>query len=103
MTSLGWSDNSGIGGSGLSGNPNHIAVARKLDNGGIGMARAMKEGDELASGAGQAGQGLEDVLKRLADAAKSAVEAGAVNPGGEDEVKVEIKVEATQPVRNRIA
>lgn len=102
MTALGWSDSSGIGGSDLSGNPNHIAVARKLDNSGIGMGRVMKEGDEMASGAGQAGQGLEDVLKRLAEAAKGAVENSAAADGGA-EVKVEIKVEATQPVRNRIA
>jgi len=44
----------------------------KLDNGGIGMNRARKEGDDQAAGAGQAGRGLEDVLKRLAAASASA-------------------------------
>ncbi len=71
MTTLGWSDASGIGGNDLSGNPNHIVLARKLDNGGIGMARARKDGDDQAAGAGQAGRGLEDVLRRLAGAAEA--------------------------------
>lgn len=35
------------------------------------MARARKEGDDLAAGAGQAGQGLEEVLRRLAAASAS--------------------------------
>lgn len=70
MSSLGWNEKSGLGGD-LSGNPNNIAVARKLDNGGIGMGRARKEGDDQAAGAGQAGRGLEDVLKRLAQASAS--------------------------------
>jgi Pin2-interacting protein X1 len=71
MTALGWTDKSGLGGSNLSGDPNHIAVVRKLDNGGIGTARARKEGEELSAGAGQAGRGLEDVLKRLSQASGS--------------------------------
>jgi len=71
MTNLGWSDSSGIGGCDLSGNPNHIAVARKFDNGGIGMARARKDGDDQAAGAGPAGRGFDDVLKRLAQASES--------------------------------
>ena len=71
MTALGWSGDKGLGANG-DGNPNHIAVARKLDNGGIGMARAKKEGDDQAAGAGQAGRGLEDILKRLAAASPSA-------------------------------
>ena len=72
MTSLGWSSSSGIGSSNLEGNPNHIAVVRKLDNGGIGMARARKDGDDMAAGAGQAGREFDDVLKRLAEASPSA-------------------------------
>ena len=71
MTSLGWSSSSGIGSSKLEGNPNHIAVVRKLDNGGIGMARARKDGDDVAAGAGPAGREFEDVLKRLARASPS--------------------------------
>lgn len=95
MSNLGWSENSGIGGSNLSGNPNHIVVARKLDNSGIGMGRAKKEGDELAGGAGPAGQGLDDVLRRLAEASRS----GTNTPV---EAVVEVKSEIA-PVRNRIA
>ncbi|WVF70252.1 hypothetical protein IAT40_005041 [Kwoniella sp. CBS 6097] len=96
MTSLGWSDNSGLG-SGLSGNPNHIAVVRKLDNGGIGMDRARKDGDDVAANAGQAGRGLEDVLKRLAGA--SASPSPAPSPAPEEKEK-----EQEQKVlRNRIA
>jgi len=75
MTSLGWSENSGIAGSDLTGNPNHIAVARKLDNSGIGIGRVRKEGEENSAGAGQAGRGLEDVLKRLAQASTPTLEA----------------------------
>lgn len=67
LKNLGWSDNQGLGSS-QDGNPNHIAVARKLDNSGIGVGRARKEGDELG---GQAGAGLNDVLKRLAAAASA--------------------------------
>ncbi|KGB78997.1 Pin2-interacting protein X1 [Cryptococcus deuterogattii 99/473] len=70
MQALGWKENTGLGTS-FEGNPNHIAVVRKADNGGIGMARARKEGDDLAAGAGQAGQGLEEVLRRLAAASAS--------------------------------
>lgn len=96
MSSLGWSDNSGIGGSNLSGNPNHIVVARKLDNSGIGMGRAKKEGDEMAGGAGPARQGLDDVLRRLAEAASRS---GTSTPA---ETVVEVKTEVA-PVKNRIA
>ena len=86
MTTLGWSESSGIGGSDLSGNPNHTAVSRKLDNGGIGMARARKDGEDRAAGAGQAGRGLEDVLRRLAKGSQgSSFPAAAVQ---EVEVKV---------------
>lgn len=95
MSSLGWSDNSGIGGSDLSGNPNHIVVARKLDNSGIGMGRAKKEGDDMAGGAGPAGQGLDGLLKRLAEAA-------AKNGAQPVETVVEVKTEVA-PVKNRIA
>jgi Pin2-interacting protein X1 len=94
MSSLGWSENSGIGGSDLSGNPNHITVARKLDNSGIGVGRARKEGDDAASGAGMAGVGLDSILKRLAEASRS----GTTTPTEVVEVKTE-----TAPVRNRIA
>jgi Pin2-interacting protein X1 len=96
MSSLGWSEKSGIGGSDLSGNPNHITVARKLDNGGIGVGRARKEGDDAASGAGMAGVGLDAILKRLAEASRS----GTTTPT--EEVAVEVKTE-TVPARNRIA
>ncbi len=71
MTALGWTGDKGLGTHG-DGNPNHIAVVRRTDNGGIGMARAKKEGDDNAAGAGQAGRGLEDVFKRLAAASASA-------------------------------
>ena len=81
MTALGWNDAKGLGSSG-DGNPNHIAVVHKLDNGGIGMSRARKEGDNNAAGAGQAGRGLEDVLKRLA-AAASASPSPAPSPAPE--------------------
>lgn len=74
MRNLGWEENKGIG-KGQSGNANHIAVVRKEDNGGIGMLRLRKEGKELSAGAGQAGAGLEDVLKRLA--ARSSASASA--------------------------
>ena len=70
LQTLGWSDSQGLGNTFL-GNPNHIIVSRKSDNGGIGMQRARKEGDDQAAGAGQAGQGLEDVLKRLAGGSAS--------------------------------
>ncbi len=66
MANLGWKENTGLG-KDQSGNANHIAVVRKADNGGIGMLRMRKEGQELSAGAGQAGAGLEDVLKRLAE------------------------------------
>jgi Pin2-interacting protein X1 len=92
MSALGWSENSGLGGNDLSGNPNHITVARKLDNGGIGVGRARKEGDDAASGAGMAGAGL----KRLAEAAAKAEGAAPA------EAKVEVKTEVV-PARNRIA
>lgn len=65
MNKLGWAEGSGIG-KDQSGRATHIAVMRKMDNTGIGMGRAKKEGEELSAGAGQAGAGLEDVLKRLA-------------------------------------
>lgn len=65
MSKLGWEEGSGIG-KDASGRATHIAVMRKMDNTGIGMGRAQKEGEELSAGAGQAGAGLEDVLKRLA-------------------------------------
>ncbi|KAK8866143.1 hypothetical protein IAR55_001294 [Kwoniella newhampshirensis] len=94
MTALGWTDKAGLGGD-LSGNPNHIAVVRKSDNGGIGMARAKKEGDDVAAGAGQAGQGLEEVLRRLA-AAGSASPSPAPSPAP-------VEQEDRTLVRNRIA
>jgi Pin2-interacting protein X1 len=96
MSALGWTEKSGLGGSDLSGNPNHITVARKLDNGGIGVARARKEGDDAASGAGMAGAGLDSVLKRLAEAASRS---GTTTP---TEVEVEVQTEVV-PARNRIA
>ncbi|KAK4687672.1 Pin2-interacting protein X1, partial [Tremellales sp. Uapishka_1] len=113
MTNLGWTDKSGIGGSDLSGNPNHIAVARKLDNSGIGVGRARKEGEELSSGAGQAGRGLEDVLKRLAAAAAVSApstpegleEEGSASSGDVEmvEVATEVAVKIIAPVPRRNA
>ncbi|WVQ82492.1 hypothetical protein IAT38_004621 [Cryptococcus sp. DSM 104549] len=93
MTALGWKDNTGLG-SDASGNPNHIAVVRKSDNGGIGMARQIKEGGDLAAGAGQAGQGLEEVLRRLAASASA-------SPSPAPVVEAEEKPKA--PMRNKIA
>lgn len=89
MTTLGWSDSSGLGGSSLSGNPNHIAVAKKLDNGGIGMARARKDGDDQAAGAGQAGKGLEDVLRRLAQASGGSPPSPMLEPQSIEVTQVE--------------
>ena len=94
MKQLGWSDASGLG-AGLAGNPNNIAVARKLDNGGIGMGRARKEGDDSAAGAGQAGRGLEDVLKRL----QAASESPSPSPAPVEQAEKE----KSAPIRNRIA
>jgi len=99
MTALGWNDAKGLGSSG-DGNPNHIAVVHKLDNGGIGMARARKEGDDNAAGAGQAGRGLEDVLKRLAAAAASASPSPALSPAPESPAESSDK---EQKKRNKIA
>ena len=65
LSGMGWSMSKGLG-STFEGNPNHIAVIKKEDNGGIGMARARKENNDMAVGAGQAGREFEDVLKRLA-------------------------------------
>ncbi len=101
MTSLGWTDKSGIGGSDLSGNPNHIAVARKLDNSGIGVGRARKEGEELSSGAGQAGRGLEDVLRRLAQTSASPVPSHDSKSSVEPESRGESS--SSTPVPNRMA
>jgi Pin2-interacting protein X1 len=100
MTALGWKEQSGIGGSGLSGNPNHIAVVRKLDSSGIGMARAKKEGEDQAAGAGPAGRGLEDVLKRLAAAASP-----SSSPTPESSALIPVQADAAERriARNRIA
>lgn len=99
MTALGWKENSGIG-KDLAGNAKHIGVVRKADNGGIGMGRVMKEGQELSAGAGQAGAGLEDVLKRLA-AKASASPRSSVAPSPTASPAPE---SSTPPViRNKIA
>jgi Pin2-interacting protein X1 len=74
MTALGWDESKGIGKSG-DGMATHIAVARKTDNTGIGMGRIMRETGEMSAGAGQAGAGLEDVLRRLASRAGSSASA----------------------------
>ncbi|BEI98737.1 hypothetical protein CcaverHIS631_0310360 [Cutaneotrichosporon cavernicola] len=101
MANLGWKDNTGLG-KDASGNANHIAVVRKLDNGGIGMLRVQKEGKELSAGAGQAGAGLEDVLKRLA--ARSASASGTVTPSAQPSL-VPSPVSSPGPsvVRNKIS
>ena len=92
MTSLGWADNSGLGGTELSGNPNHIVATRLSGNEGIGSSRARKEGEDQVAGAGQAGRGLEDVLKRLAGAAGDSAPAAEVSV-----------VEITPASRNKVA
>lgn len=97
MKALGWTDSSGIGGSDLTGNAKHIAVVHKLDSSGIGMARAMKEGDEMG---GQARAGLEDVLKRLASASASASASTSLEGSPVPDVK---PGEERQKIRNRIA
>ncbi|OWZ29057.1 Pin2-interacting protein X1 [Cryptococcus neoformans Tu259-1] len=96
MQALGWKENTGLGSS-FEGNPNHIAVVRKADNGGIGMGRARKEGDDLAAGAGQAGQGLEEVLRRLAAASGSPSPSLVATPVNEEKPK------EPAVVRNKIA
>ncbi|EIW72406.1 hypothetical protein TREMEDRAFT_66876 [Tremella mesenterica DSM 1558] len=92
MTALGWKESSGLG-SDLGGNPNHIAVVRRLDNSGIGTSRARKEGEDNAAGAGVAGRGLDDVLKRL----QAASESSTPSPAPEVAEKV------PAPVKSRIA
>jgi Pin2-interacting protein X1 len=77
MTALGWTDDSGIGGADLTGNAKHIGVVHKLDSSGIGMARAMKEGDAVG---GQARAGLDDVLRRLAGGSSSPAPVAAPIP-----------------------
>jgi Pin2-interacting protein X1 len=104
MTALGWNDSKGLGQSG-DGNPNHIAVVHKLDNGGIGMNRARKEGEDNAAGAGQAGRGLEDVLKRLAAASASpspAPESPAEASASDKELKKRNKIACVTRGRSRI-
>lgn len=59
-----------------SGLINPIAVSRKMDNSGIGVGRARKEGGTEAHSAGLAGVGLDDVLRRLRGE-------GSASPGGE--------------------
>ena len=105
MANLGWDTTSGLGADG-SGNPNHIAVARKLDNSGIGVGRARREGEEASSGAGQAGASFEAVLRRLAASQESSP---APTPAEvkSDECQVEAVVDATPkiiaPVPRRMA
>ncbi|KAL1408867.1 hypothetical protein Q8F55_005681 [Vanrija albida] len=102
MTALGWDDSKGIG-KDQQGNRNHIAVAQKLDNSGIGMGRARKEGEDLSAGAGQAGAGLADVLARLA-AAKSA--SASANPSPAPSHEASPAPESSpgpSAVRNKIA
>ncbi|WVW82556.1 hypothetical protein I302_104567 [Kwoniella bestiolae CBS 10118] len=96
MTALGWDSTGGLGASG-DGNPNHIAVIRKSDNGGIGMDRARKDGSDMAAGAGQAGRGLEDVLKRIAAASASP------SPSPGPEAAPAPAQEENKVIRNRIA
>lgn len=62
-TSLGLTADSGL--------INPIAVARKLDNSGIGVGRSRKEGGTDNGGVGGAGSGLDDLLRRLASASNS--------------------------------
>lgn len=103
MANLGWDTTSGLGANG-SGNPNHIAVARKLDNSGIGVGRARREGEELSSGAGQAGASFEAVLKRLA-ASQSASPAPVEVKSEEAEVEavVDTVPKIVAPVPRRMA
>ncbi|GMK53519.1 hypothetical protein CspeluHIS016_0101050 [Cutaneotrichosporon spelunceum] len=101
MSNLGWKEDTGLG-KDASGNANHIAVVRKADNGGIGMLRMQKEGKELSAGAGQAGAGLEDVLKRLA--ARSASASASATPSAQPSL-VPSPVSSPGPsvVRNKIS
>lgn len=81
LQKFGWDPSKGLGASG-EGNPNHIAVVKKADAGGIGVARAIKEGGEV----GGAGEGLDALLKRL----KSAGSGGGpivFGDDGEEETK----------------
>lgn len=96
MKALGWQDDKGLGNS-LDGNPNHIAVARKQDNGGIGVARARKEGDDIG---GQAGAGLNDVLKRLAASASASP---ALSPSPAPAEAPAEDNDAQRRVRNKMA
>lgn len=102
MKSLGWTDASGIGGANLTGNAKHIAVVHKLDSAGIGMARAMKEGDELG---GQARAGLDDVLRRLASASvsASATASPSASPSGSPAPESAAGEVTPAKLRNRIA
>ncbi|KAL7422891.1 hypothetical protein Q5752_002188 [Cryptotrichosporon argae] len=99
MAALGWSESKGIGRD-LDGNPNHIAVARRLDNGGIGMGRLKKEGGEVSAGAGPARAGLDDVLKRLASASASPAPVSASPSSAPSEAEAG---PSRASVRNKIA
>lgn len=70
LLKAGHTPNTSLGLNPSSGLVNPIAVARKLDNSGIGIGRARREGGVDGNGGiGGAGGGLEEVLKRLAAAA----------------------------------
>ncbi|CED83594.1 Telomerase elongation inhibitor/RNA maturation protein PINX1 [Phaffia rhodozyma] len=76
-TSLGLTADSGL--------INPIAVARKLDNSGIGVGRSRKEGGTDNGGVGGAGSGLDALLKRLAAESGTASPDGSASPSGEDQ------------------
>ena len=65
LLKAGHTPNTALGLTPSNGLINPIAVARKLDNSGIGVGRARREGDAEGGGAGGAGTGLDDLLRRL--------------------------------------
>jgi len=102
MTALGWEENKGIG-KAQDGMATHLAVARKMDNTGIGMGRVMRETGEMSAGAGQAGAGLEDVLRRLASRAASTASASPAPSAPQSPAASPAPTAGPSTIRNKIA